>query len=31
MSNTIELAQALISIDSITPDDKGCQVYMTDH
>jgi succinyl-diaminopimelate desuccinylase len=31
MSNTIELAQALISIDSVTPDDKGCQVLMTDH
>ena len=30
MSNTIELAQALISIDSVTPDDKGCQVLMTD-
>ena len=31
MSNTIELTQALISIDSVTPDDKGCQVLMTDH
>ena len=25
MSATLELAQALIAIDSVTPDDKGCQ------
>ncbi len=31
MSKTIELAQALIRIDSVTPDDKGCQPMMTDH
>ena len=31
MSRTIELAQALISIDSVTPDDKGCQLIMTEH
>jgi succinyl-diaminopimelate desuccinylase len=31
MSKTIELAQALISIDSITPDDKGCQTLMTNY
>ena len=31
MSKTIELAQALIKIDSVTPNDKGCQTLMTDH
>ena len=31
MSKTIELAQALIKIDSVTPNDKGCQALMTDH
>lgn len=31
MSKTIELAQALIRIDSVTPNDKGCQALMTDH
>ncbi len=31
MSNTIELAQALIGIDSITPNDKGCQLLMTEY
>lgn len=31
MSQTIELAQALIKIDSLTPDDKGCQALMTKH
>ncbi|WP_428086314.1 succinyl-diaminopimelate desuccinylase [Candidatus Thioglobus sp.] len=30
MSKTLELAQALVSIDSITPNDKGCQALMTD-
>ena len=28
MSETIELAKALISKDSITPEDKGCQLMM---
>ena len=31
MSKTLELAQALIRIDSVTPNDKGCQTLMTDH
>jgi len=31
MSNTIELAQALINIDSVTPEDKGCQMLMTEY
>ena len=31
MSKTIQLAQSLIKIDSVTPNDKGCQVLMTDH
>lgn len=31
MNKTIELAKSLISIDSVTPDDKGCQILMTDH
>jgi succinyl-diaminopimelate desuccinylase len=31
MSKTIKLAQDLISIDSITPDDKGCQTLMTNY
>ncbi len=31
MSKTIELAQALISIDSVTPNDKGCQALMTEY
>ena len=31
MSKTIKLAQSLIKIDSVTPNDKGCQVLMTDH
>ena len=30
MSKTIKLAQSLIKIDSLTPNDKGCQVLMTD-
>lgn len=31
MSKTIKLAQSLIKIDSVTPNDKGCQTLMTDH
>ena len=31
MSKTLELAQALIRIDSVTPNDKGCQTLMTDY
>lgn len=31
MSETIELAQKLIQIDSVTPDDKGCQQLITDY
>lgn len=31
MSKTIKLAQSLIKIDSVTPNDKGCQVLMSDH
>ena len=31
MSKTIQLAQSLIKIDSVTPNDKGCQALMTDH
>ncbi|MDC9727130.1 MAG: succinyl-diaminopimelate desuccinylase [Candidatus Thioglobus sp.] len=31
MSKTIELAQALISVDSVTPNDKGCQALMIEH
>ena len=31
MSKTIQLAQSLIKIDSVTPNDKGCQVLMSDH
>ncbi|MBC8494183.1 MAG: succinyl-diaminopimelate desuccinylase [Candidatus Thioglobus sp.] len=31
MSKTIELAQALISIDSVTPNDKGCQALMIEY
>jgi len=31
MSKTIQLAQSLIKIDSVTPNDKGCQTLMTDH
>ncbi|SMN16980.1 N-succinyl-L,L-diaminopimelate desuccinylase [uncultured Candidatus Thioglobus sp.] len=31
MGKTIALAQALIGIDSITPDDKGCQLLMTEY
>lgn len=30
MENTLELAKALINKASITPDDQGCQVLMTD-
>ena len=29
MSKTIELAQSLMKIDSVTPNDKGCQALMT--
>lgn len=31
MSETIELAQQLIQIDSVTPDDKGCQKLIADY
>ena len=31
MSKTLELAQALIRIDSVTTNDKGCQTLMTNH
>lgn len=31
MSKTIKLAQSLIKIDSVTPNDKGCQTLMTEH
>lgn len=31
MSETIDLAQALIRIDSVTPDDKGCQQMIADY
>jgi succinyl-diaminopimelate desuccinylase len=31
MSETIKLAQQLIQIDSITPDDKGCQQIIADY
>ncbi len=31
MSETIQLAQKLIQINSITPDDKGCQVIIADY
>ncbi len=31
MSDTLKLAQSLIRIDSITPNDKGCQLLMTEH
>ena len=30
MSETIDLAQQLIQIDSVTPDDKGCQTILAD-
>ncbi len=30
MSETIDLAQQLIQIDSVTPDDKGCQTIIAD-
>lgn len=30
MSATIELAQRLLKIDSVTPDDKGCQTLIAD-
>jgi succinyl-diaminopimelate desuccinylase len=30
VSKTLELAQQLIKIDSITPDDKGCQAIMSE-
>ncbi|BAS67410.1 succinyl-diaminopimelate desuccinylase [Bathymodiolus septemdierum thioautotrophic gill symbiont] len=30
MSNTLQLAKNLISIDSVTPNDKGCQKLMID-
>jgi succinyl-diaminopimelate desuccinylase len=29
-SNTLQLAKDLIAIDSLTPNDKGCQILMTD-
>lgn len=31
MSETIDLAQKLIKIDSVTPDDKGCQAIISDY
>jgi len=31
MSETIKLAQQLVQIDSITPDDKGCQTIIADY
>lgn len=31
MTETIELAQKLIQIDSVTPDDKGCQNIIADY
>ncbi|BBB22349.1 succinyl-diaminopimelate desuccinylase [Abyssogena phaseoliformis symbiont OG214] len=31
MSKTLELAKKFVSIDSITPQDKGCQSIMTNH
>ena len=31
MSETIDLAQKLIQIDSVTPDDKGCQTLIGDY
>lgn len=31
MSETIDLAQQLIRIDSVTPDDKGCQKIIADY
>jgi len=31
MTETIELAQKLIQIDSVTPDDKGCQQIIADY
>ena len=31
MSKTLELAKKLVSIDSLTPQDKGCQSIMTHH
>lgn len=31
MSETIKLAQQLVQIDSITPDDKGCQKIIADY
>ena len=31
MSETIALAQQLIQIDSVTPDDKGCQNLIADY
>ncbi|MDH5611812.1 MAG: succinyl-diaminopimelate desuccinylase [Gammaproteobacteria bacterium] len=31
MSDTLDLAKTLISIDSITPDDKGCQKMIADY
>ncbi|MBN2865494.1 MAG: succinyl-diaminopimelate desuccinylase [Thiotrichales bacterium] len=31
MSETIDLAQKLIQIDSVTPDDKGCQTLISDY
>jgi succinyl-diaminopimelate desuccinylase len=30
MSSVLQLAKDLISINSITPNDKGCQILMTD-
>ncbi len=30
MSQTLELAKQLIAIDSVTPDDKGCQTIISD-
>lgn len=31
MSETIQLAQQLLQIDSVTPDDKGCQQLISDY
>ncbi|GKT12372.1 MAG: succinyl-diaminopimelate desuccinylase [Thiomicrorhabdus sp.] len=31
MTETIQLAQSLIQIDSVTPDDKGCQKLIADY
>ena len=31
MTETIQLVQSLIQIDSVTPDDKGCQKLMADY